>query len=194
MTTTIPTNRVLDCEGLACPMPVVKTKKTMDEMKPGEVLEVRATDKGSVADLRGWAKRTGHQYIGLKEEDGIYRHFLRKASENETRAETRFPHTLSNEELRQKLDSGEKISVLDVREPAEYAFEHIPGAISVPLGELEEKLGTLDPEREYAVICRTGNRSDMACQILAEHGFSNVKNVVPGMSEWQGEQENGESQ
>lgn len=182
----IQTDRVLECERLSCPMPVVKTKKVMEEMKPGEVLEVRATDKGSVADLQSWAKRTGHQYIGLVEENGIFRHFLRKASDNETKAEVQFPHIMSNEELEQRLASGESILVLDVREPAEYAFGHIPGAISVPLGQLEEKIGQLDTGNAYAVICRTGNRSDLACRILAERGFSNVKNVVPGMSQWQG--------
>jgi rhodanese-related sulfurtransferase len=153
---------------------------------------VRATDKGSVADLQNWARRTGHQYIGLIEENGVFRHFLRKASLNETKAEVNFPHTMSNEELHHKLASGESIIVLDVREPAEYAFEHIPGAISVPLGQLEEKIPQLDPGKEYAVICRTGSRSDMACQILAEHCFSNVKNVLPGMSQWQGATESDE--
>ncbi|MDT3417367.1 rhodanese-related sulfurtransferase/TusA-related sulfurtransferase [Brevibacillus aydinogluensis] len=188
----IHTDHVLECEQLSCPMPVVKTKKAMEEIMPGEILEVRATDKGSVADLQNWARRTGHQYIGLIEENGVFRHFLRKASLNETKAEVNFPHTMSNEELHHKLASGESIIVLDVREPAEYAFEHIPGAISVPLGQLEEKIPQLDPGKEYAVICRTGSRSDMACQILAEHCFSNVKNVLPGMSQWQGATESDE--
>ncbi len=186
MSTVIETNRVLECVGLACPMPVVKTKKAMDEMQPGEVLEVKATDKGSIADLQSWAKRTGHQYIGMKEENGVLRHFIRKASEQEVKREVKYPHTISNDDLSRKLASGEPVHVLDVREPAEYAFARIPGAISVPLGQLEEQLSQLDPNKEYAVICRTGNRSDMACQMLAEKGFTNVKNVVPGMSEWQG--------
>lgn len=186
MSSVIETNRILECVGLACPMPVVKTKKMMDEMEPGEVLEVRATDKGSVADLQSWANRTGHQYIGLKEEDGVYRHFIRKATNKEVKPEVNYPHTMSNEELKQKLSAGEGINVLDVREPAEFAFARIPGAISAPLGQLEEKLGQLDPNKEYAVVCRTGNRSDMACQVLAEKGFTKLKNVIPGMSEWQG--------
>ncbi|GAB2693408.1 sulfurtransferase TusA family protein [Paenibacillus thermoaerophilus] len=186
MTTNIQSNRILACEGLACPMPVVKTKKAIDEMQPGEVLEVRATDKGSVADLQGWAKRTGHQYIGIKEGNGVYHHFLRKASDCESKPDMKFPHVMSNEELNEKLASGSGIVVLDVREPAEYAFGRIPGAISVPLGQLEEKLSQLDPAQEYAVVCRTGNRSDLACHLLAERGFARVKNVVPGMSQWPG--------
>jgi len=192
MTTMIQTNRVVNCEGLACPMPVVKTKKAMEEIQSGEVLEVRATDKGSVADLQSWANRTGHQYIGLREENGVFRHFLRKASEQETKCETTYPHVVRNDELVEKLASGGKINVLDVREPAEYSFARIPGAVSIPIGELEERLGQLKQDQEYYVVCRTGTRSDMACQWLAERGFSKVKNVVPGMSGWQGATERDE--
>lgn len=47
---------VLDAKGLACPMPIVKTKKRMKDLKAGEVLEIHATDKGSTADLEAWAK------------------------------------------------------------------------------------------------------------------------------------------
>lgn len=177
-------DRILECEGLACPLPVVRTKKAMDEMKAGEVLEVRATDKGSVADLQGWAKRTGHQYIGLKEENGIYRHFIRKAEAAELKKEIRYPHTITNEEIQKKLEAGEKLNIVDVREPAEYAFGRIPGAVSIPLGELEQRLGELKQDEEYVIVCRTGNRSDMACQLLSEKGFTKVKNVTPGMSEW----------
>ena len=186
---TIQTNRVVHCEHLACPMPVVKTRRAMEEIQSGEVIEVRATDKGSVADLQSWANRIGHQYIGLKEENGVFRHFLRKASEQETKKETEYPHAISNEQLADKLASGEKMTVLDVREPAEYSFKRIPGAISIPIGELEARLGQLEQEQEYYVVCRTGVRSDLACRMLKERGFSKVKNVVPGMSEWQGPEE-----
>lgn len=189
MAVDIHSNRVLECEGLACPMPVVKTKKTIEEMQSGEVLEVRATDRGSVADLQSWASRTGHQYVGMKEEQGVYRHFIRKSSEQETKPEVKFPRVISSEQLQEKLASGEDVQVLDVREPAEYAFQRIPGAISVPAGELERRLDQLNPNQEYYVICRTGNRSDMACQTLTERGFTKVHNVVPGMSGWQGDTE-----
>lgn len=177
-------DRTLECEGLACPLPVVRTKKAIDDMNPGEVLEIRATDKGSVADLKGWASRTGHQYVGLKEENSIYRHFIRKAEAAGTKAEMRFPHTAANAEIQARVDAGEKLNILDVREPAEYAFGRIPGAISLPLGELEEKVAQLDPNNEYYVVCRTGVRSDFACQLLTERGFIKIKNVTPGMSQW----------
>lgn len=187
--TTLQVNRTLACEGLACPMPVVRTKKAMEELRTGEVLEVRATDKGSVADLRSWSKRTGHQYIGLKEENGVFRHFIRKSNPSEVKEETKYPHTISNEEIQNKLAAGEQVLIVDVREPAEYAFGRMPGAKSIPLGELEGRLGVLDPEKEYVIVCRTGNRSDLACQTLADKGFKKVKNAVQGMAEWHGEVE-----
>lgn len=186
MTAIIRTDRMVDCEGMACPMPIVKTKKAIEEMDAGEVLEIRATDRGSVADLQSWANRTGHHYIGLKEKDGVYCHFLRKSSESETKAETKHPYIIRNEELKRKLAAGEKCKVLDVREPAEYSFHRIPGAISIPMGELEQKLDSLPKDEDYWVICRTGTRSDLACQLLSERGYTSVTNVVPGMSEWDG--------
>ncbi len=182
----IKVDRILECEGLACPLPVVRTKKTMDEMNAGEVLEIRATDKGSVADLQGWANRTGHQYVGLKEVKGVYHHFILKAEASEMKKEFQYPYTITNEEIQRKLEAGEKLNILDVREPAEYAFGRIPGAISMPLGELEERIGELSQDQEYIVVCRTSNRSDIACQLLSEKGFNKVENTKPGMSEWVG--------
>ena len=54
--------------------------------------------------------------------------------------------------------------ILDVREAAEYAFGHIPGAKSIPMGELESRLEELNKEQEIYVICRTGKRSDLAAK------------------------------
>ncbi|RNB85784.1 hypothetical protein EDM59_12340 [Brevibacillus nitrificans] len=187
---TIAVDQVLDCKGLACPMPIVRTKKAIDQLQPGQVMEIQATDKGSLADLQGWAKNTGHQYLGTIHEGDVLKHFLRKANANETKLETKYPHTITNDELAVKLQKKEPIVVLDVREPAEYRFQRIPGALSIPLGVLEENLDQLNPNDEILVICRSGNRSDMACQLLAEKGFSQVKNVVPGMSGWTGPTEN----
>ncbi|MBX5437622.1 MAG: sulfurtransferase TusA family protein [Alicyclobacillaceae bacterium] len=179
-------NRTIDCQGLSCPMPIVRTKKAIYEMAAGQVLEVLATDPGSVADMKSWAHRTGHQFLGTLTEGKLFRHFIRKSRPEETRAEQRFPHVVTNEELARKLADG--VVLLDVREPAEYAFAHIPGAISVPLGELEARAVELEvlADRPVYVICRTGSRSDTACQMLADRGFKQVYNVVPGMCDWQG--------
>ncbi|WEK55494.1 MAG: sulfurtransferase TusA family protein [Candidatus Cohnella colombiensis] len=187
--TKLQVNRTLECEGLACPLPVVRTKKAIDQLNTGEVLEIRATDKGSVADLKGWAKGTGHQYIGLKEENGVYIHYIRKADPSETKEESKFPHTISLEDLQNKLSAGEKLNIIDVREPAEYAFGRLPGAISIPAGELDAHLHELDPAQEYVIVCRTGSRSDRVCQALADKGFQHVRNVLPGMTAWNGDLE-----
>lgn len=71
-------DKTLDCKGLNCPMPVIKTKKIMDDMKPGEVLRVEATDKGSKPDIAAFAKRTGNELLEMKEEDNTFIFFLRK--------------------------------------------------------------------------------------------------------------------
>lgn len=187
---TIFVDKVLDCKGLACPMPIVRTKKAMDELQPGQVMEVQATDKGSLADMQGWAQNTGHQYLGTIHEGDVLKHFLRKANARESKEETKHPYSISNDELLKKLQDQEPIVLLDVREPAEYAFERIPMAISIPLGVLESRLSELDPEAEIHVICRAGNRSDLACRLLAEKGFKRVNNVIPGMSGWTGPTDN----
>ncbi|WP_075050825.1 sulfurtransferase TusA family protein [Bacillus testis] len=178
---------VLDAKGLACPMPIVRTKKAMSDLASGQVLQVEATDKGSKADLKAWAESTGHQYIGTLEEDGVLKHYIRKSSTDE-KTEKKYPHVIPNEELQEKIDKGEPMTILDVREEAEYAFQHIPNAVSIPLGELDEKMDELDKDGQIYVVCRTGNRSDMAASKLAAKGFSHVVNVVPGMSKWQNKQ------
>ncbi|WP_121614296.1 sulfurtransferase TusA family protein [Mesobacillus foraminis] len=177
------TNLVLDAIGLACPMPVVKTKKAMNSAEAGQVVEVQATDKGSKADLKAWAESTGHQYLGTIEEGTILKHYLRKSA-GEDAIERNHPVVATNEELENKLN--DSIIVLDVREEAEYAFSHIPNAINIPMGELDTRLNELNKEDDIFVVCRTGSRSDLAAQKLAQNGFSKVTNVVPGMSGWSG--------
>lgn len=172
----------LDAKGLACPMPIVKTKKAMNDVAEGQVLEVQATDSGSVVDLAAWSKKSGHQYIGSREQNGVYFHYIRKCSESNERAEQTFKRTATNEEA-----LASSAIILDVREAAEFAFGHIPKAKSIPLGELEARLDELNKDEAIYVICRTGTRSDMAAQQLAQAGFTNVFNVLPGMSGYDGE-------
>ncbi|MGD7045887.1 sulfurtransferase TusA family protein [Jeotgalibacillus proteolyticus] len=181
----IQANEVLDAKGLACPMPIVKTKKAMNNLEPGQVIHIQATDKGSTADLKAWAESANHQYLGTVEEGDVLHHYLRKAS-GEEKAETTYEPTVSNEELQAALLKEDSM-VLDVREEAEFAFSHIPGAKSIPLGALDEKVDGLDKDKNVYVICRTGSRSDLAAKKLTAAGFAKVYNVVPGMSGWNGE-------
>jgi rhodanese-related sulfurtransferase/TusA-related sulfurtransferase len=182
-------NVILDAKGLACPMPIIKTKKAMNELEAGHVLEVQATDKGSKADLKAWAESTGHQYLGTLEKGNVLKHYLRKSSNDEA-IEKNYSNVIGNDELRSKLESNENIVVLDVRETAEYAFNHIPNSVSIPLGELENRLDELNKDTKIYVVCRTGSRSDLAAKKLSDNGFSNVMNVVPGMSQWSGKTTN----
>lgn len=68
----------LDCFGLLCPMPVIKTAQRIKELKIGQVLEVLATDMGIKNDLPAWCRTTGQQYLGLEEKDGEYRVYIKK--------------------------------------------------------------------------------------------------------------------
>jgi len=69
----------LDVQGESCPIPVVKTKGAIDDLARGEVLEVVATDSGSMSDIDGWASETdGVELLAQEEGDGIYTHYVRK--------------------------------------------------------------------------------------------------------------------
>jgi tRNA 2-thiouridine synthesizing protein A len=71
----------LDATGLSCPMPVVKTKQTIDTLAENEVLEVVATDAGSMSDLAGWADTTaGVELLDQRDEGDVYRHVVRKTA------------------------------------------------------------------------------------------------------------------
>lgn len=70
--------RVLDAKGLACPMPIVKTKKAINELEAGEVLEIHATDKGAKSDLAAWAKSGGHELLKDSEDDGVLKFWIKK--------------------------------------------------------------------------------------------------------------------
>ncbi|WP_079528795.1 sulfurtransferase TusA family protein [Solibacillus isronensis] len=71
--------QTLDAKGLACPMPIVKTKKAIDKIKSGEVLEVLVTDKGALNDFKAWAGAGGHSIVEQKEEAGVLYFYIQKA-------------------------------------------------------------------------------------------------------------------
>jgi rhodanese-related sulfurtransferase len=90
------------------------------------------------------------------------------------------------EALKKRLDAGEKINLLDVREPAEYAEYNI-GAQLLPLGKImgmeTEAIDHLKNE-EVIIHCRSGARSMQACMVLEQMGFTNTKNVEGGVLAW----------
>jgi len=69
---------VLDAKGLSCPMPLLRTKKEIGKLKSGEILQVDGTDPGSRNDIPGWCERSGHEYLGEKEETGYISFFVKK--------------------------------------------------------------------------------------------------------------------
>lgn len=86
------------------------------------------------------------------------------------------------QELKERLDKGEQLNLIDVREPNEYEADNI-GAKLIPLGDLPYELDQLDglQDEEVIVHCRSGARSARAQQLLEENGFTNVRNVTGGM-------------
>jgi rhodanese-related sulfurtransferase len=94
---------------------------------------------------------------------------------------------ISVEELKARLDAGETLHLLDVREPSEHAEFNIGGTL-LPLGRIRNmETDDIDGWKDQEVICycRSGNRSGQACMILESAGFKNVTNVTGGMLKWQ---------
>ncbi|SDC57943.1 Rhodanese-related sulfurtransferase [Terribacillus halophilus] len=95
---------------------------------------------------------------------------------------------ITAKELEQKLVSGEKLSIIDVREDEEVAEGKIPGANHIALGQVPERLNELDKNEHYYMVCRSGGRSGKACEFLIQQGY-NVTNMTGGMLAWEGEVE-----
>ena len=79
-----------------------------------------------------------------------------------------------------------QIKVLDVREPAEFATGVIQGAVLIPLGQVEKRIGELDglKDRPMLVVCGSGGRSAQAIKVLSKYGFTKLTNIKGGMNAW----------
>ena len=91
---------------------------------------------------------------------------------------------MTPKELRERLDKGEKIFLLDVREPWEYSMAKIDGSVLIPLGTLPQSLDQLDQSDEIVAICHMGMRSQSATEFLFQQGFPKVKNLIGGIDAW----------
>jgi adenylyltransferase/sulfurtransferase len=87
-------------------------------------------------------------------------------------------------ELKQRLDRGDKLTLVDVREPNEYQINRIAGTTLIPLGEVERRLSELSPDDEIVVHCKMGGRSAKAADILRAKGFKRVLNLKGGILDW----------
>lgn len=70
----------LDAKGLSCPLPVVKARLEMEKLQAGDVLEIIATDPGSVSDFEHWTKMSGHELLSSAEQEGVYTYLVRKGA------------------------------------------------------------------------------------------------------------------
>jgi len=87
-------------------------------------------------------------------------------------------------ELKRRMDAGDDVLVLDVREPNEYQINRVEGSTLIPLGELPRRYQELDPERDMVVMCKMGGRSAKAVDYLRSVGFKKIKNLRGGILEW----------
>ncbi|GAA0302987.1 rhodanese-related sulfurtransferase [Gracilibacillus halotolerans] len=92
------------------------------------------------------------------------------------------------EEVAKRLQNGEEIIVIDVREKNEVATGRIPGAKHIPLGHLALRKCELDKKQSYIITCQSGNRSKAACGILEALGYK-VEDMTGGMNDWSGNTE-----
>jgi adenylyltransferase/sulfurtransferase len=100
------------------------------------------------------------------------------------------PATVNNEteitaiELKQRLDRGDKLTIIDVREPNEYQINRIAGSTLIPLGEIPRRYAELNPEDELIMQCKSGARSGRAADFLRSVGFKRVLNLKGGILDW----------
>jgi molybdopterin/thiamine biosynthesis adenylyltransferase/rhodanese-related sulfurtransferase/molybdopterin converting factor small subunit len=101
-----------------------------------------------------------------------------------TNAASTNPTEITSVELKERLDRGDRLKIVDVREPNEYQINRIPGSTLIPLGEVPRRYGELDPNEEIVVHCKMGGRSAKAAAFLRSVGFTNVLNLKGGILDW----------
>lgn len=89
-----------------------------------------------------------------------------------------------HEHWQQGTASPNPFMLLDVRTPEEYAAGHIPGATLIPVQDLAEHLAEVPRDKQVYIYCHSGKRSARASKLLAEHGYTNIENIVGGIEAW----------
>jgi rhodanese-related sulfurtransferase len=91
-------------------------------------------------------------------------------------------------ELKQRLDAGEDVQIVDVREPDEYAVARIPNSIHIPLAQVLNRMSEIDPARDTVIHCKMGGRSARAIEALTRSGFEGkLTNLKGGITAWSSE-------
>ena len=91
---------------------------------------------------------------------------------------------ISSVELKQRLDRGDALTIVDVREPNEYQINRIAGSLLIPLGDVPARYRELNPDDEIVVQCKVGGRSAKAADFLRSVGFKRVLNLKGGILDW----------
>jgi adenylyltransferase/sulfurtransferase len=88
--------------------------------------------------------------------------------------------------LKERLDRGEQVTIIDVREPHEWQIANLEnyGSRLIPLGQFANRIGELDPEEDIVVHCKMGGRSAKAYEVLKKAGFTRIKNLKGGILAW----------
>jgi TusA-related sulfurtransferase len=73
------TDKAIDCKGLSCPEPILHTKMAINQLTSGQILEVQATDPGSINDMAAWSRRTGNEIVEQAEEGGVFTFYIKKS-------------------------------------------------------------------------------------------------------------------
>ena len=94
------------------------------------------------------------------------------------------PLEITASELKTRLDRGDDLVVVDVREPQEYQINRIPGSVLIPLGDIPKRYNELDPDRLLVMQCKSGARSARAADFLRSVGYPNVLNLKGGILDW----------
>jgi rhodanese-related sulfurtransferase len=92
--------------------------------------------------------------------------------------------SITVEELKTKLDSGDRPALLDVREPHEWPISDLPESVKIPLGQLPQRYSELAQDADLVVYCRTGGRSAQAVQFLQQRGYGRAANLTGGINRW----------
>jgi len=91
---------------------------------------------------------------------------------------------ITPESLKERLDAGESLVILDVREPSELALASLPGVVHIPMRQVPGRLDELDPDAPTVVMCHHGVRSMSVAQFLVERDFDRVENLTGGIDLW----------
>lgn len=101
----------------------------------------------------------------------------------DTSSDEKLYEDVNVKQAKELIDSGEVI-IIDVRSQEEYDEGHIPNSLLIPVDEIDNRMDELDKDASYLMVCRSGNRSANASDLLAKNGFAHIKNMKGGMNDW----------